>query len=164
MSEEKEAKEIAQKILRERRKTARQVPKMNIEKPDPNIYLKEVTFTYISIEDDPTGEKYVQAQDVDFFITDNPNLGICPNCQSDRFVYLVTQISAVMRVCLRCQSVQGPISKDFGTAHKPYRMEPSEAIRILKSRNANRRTLSRFERLAIKQPYRLPRKRPTKKR
>lgn len=130
------------------------------KEPDPNIWFKEITFIYLGIDSKPNGDKYVKAEEFDFYVDENL---VCRGCGTNKFVYLHPTSNAINRHCFRC-GVTMSIGKAFGVLRRTFEMSPDEAIRILKGRNASKGFLSRFTRPFMKEPYRIPRKRPKSKR
>ena len=159
MSTAQDKKDI-ERFLRWKRATRkpRQPEPINPENPPPDIYHKSLTFTHISIEDDPkTGEKFVQAEDVDYYVTEKLS---CQDCDSTKYVYLVACVSGICRVCFRCSTTQGILSKEFGETKKTYRMDTDKAIYILKGRGASKGFLKGFRKIKLRKPVRMARPRP----
>lgn len=105
-------------------------------------FVKSLTYKFIK-----RNNKTVYCTEVDYYAKDHP----CDNCGTDAYRLLKAERTGVMITCAYCKRTTGPMSKEAGVIRNSYEIPVDDAIAILKSRNAHKRTITDIMKAKIPQ-------------
>lgn len=88
------------------------------------------SLTWLDVRDLDDG-KYILSE-IDY----NTQTLHCHGCNTNEYLWLVPQRVGVFIACVMCETVDGPVARDFGDIVSTKEIQPSEALMILESRGA----------------------------